>query len=61
PNGVKVFLNKMKQERKDLRILCGKRIAVIGPGTAAVLEEIGIYVDYMPEIYDAAHLAEGLT
>ena len=61
PNGVRVFLNKMKQERKDLRILCGKRIAVIGPGTAAVLEEIGIYVDYMPEIYDATHLAEGLT
>ena len=61
PNGVRVFLEKMKQERKDLRILCGKRIAVIGPGTAAVLEEIGIYVDYMPEIYDAAHLAEGLT
>ena len=61
PNGVKVFLNKMKQERKDLRILYGKRIAVIGPGTAAVLEEIGIYADYMPDIYDAAHLAEGLT
>ena len=61
PNGVRVFLNQMKQERKDIRILCGKRIAVIGPGTASVLEEIGIYVDYMPEIYDAANLAEGLT
>lgn len=61
PNGVRVFLDKMKQERKDLRILYGKRIAVIGPGTAAVLEEIGIYADYMPEVYDAAHLAEGLT
>lgn len=61
PNGVRVFFGKMKQERKDLRILYGKRIAVIGPGTAAVLEEIGIYTDYMPEIYDAAHLAEGLT
>ncbi|MDE7133173.1 MAG: uroporphyrinogen-III C-methyltransferase, partial [Lachnospiraceae bacterium] len=32
PNGVRVFLDKMKQERKDLRILYGKRIAVIGPG-----------------------------
>ena len=61
PNGVRVFLDKLRQRRKDLRTLCGKRIAVIGPGTAAVLEEIGIYVDYMPEIYDAAHLAEGLT
>ena len=61
PNGVKIFLDKMKQERKDLRILHGKRIAAIGPGTATVFEEIGIYVDYIPEIYDVAHLAEGLT
>lgn len=61
PNGVRVFLDKMKQERRDLRILYGKRIAVIGLGTAAVLEEIGIYADYMPKIYDGAHLAEGLT
>ena len=61
PNGVRVFLDKMKQERKDMRILHGKRIAVIGPGTAAALEEIGIYADYIPEVYDAAHLAEGLT
>lgn len=61
PNGVRVFINKMKQERKDLRILGGKRIAVIGPGTAEELERRGIYADYMPEIYDVAHLAEGLT
>ena len=61
PNGVRVFQDKMKQQRKDLRILCGKRIAVIGPGTAAVLAENGIYADYMPECYDALHLAEGLT
>lgn len=61
PNGVRVFLDKMRQERKDLRVLCGKRIAVIGAGTAAVLEEAGIYADYMPEVYDAEHLAEGLA
>ncbi len=61
PNGVRVFFDKMRQERKDLRMLCGKRIAVIGPGTAAVLAENGIYADYMPECYDALHLAEGLT
>lgn len=61
PNGVKVFLDKMKQGRKDLRILHGKRIAAIGPGTAAVFEEMGIYVDYIPEVYDAVHLAEGLA
>ena len=61
PNGVRVFIDKMKQEQKDLRILAGKRIAVIGPGTAAALENNGLLADYMPEAYDAAHLAEGLT
>lgn len=61
PNGVRVFMDKMKQERKDLRILAGKRIAVIGPGTAAALENNGLFADYMPEVYDAAHLAEGLA
>lgn len=61
PNGVRVFADKMKRERKDLRMLAGKRIAVIGPGTAEELERRGLYADYMPAVYDAAHLAEGLT
>ena len=38
-----------------------KRIAVIGPGTARVLEENGIYADYTPKIYNTAHLAKGLA
>lgn len=61
PNGVAVFLDKRKRERKDLRTLNGKRIAVIGAGTAAALEAAGLYADYMPEVYDAGHLAEGLA
>lgn len=61
PNGVKVFLDKLKQERRDLRMLYDKKIAVIGPGTATVLQEAGIYVDYMPRVYDVAHLAHGLA
>lgn len=61
PNGVRVFLDKMRQERKDVRSLFGKRIAVIGAGTADELEMAGIYADYMPEVYDAEHLAEGLA
>lgn len=61
PNGVQVFLEKMRRERRDLRTLSGKRIAVIGPGTAAALEEAGIYADYMPEVYDSVHLAQGLA
>lgn len=61
PNGVRAFLDKMRREQRDLRTLHGNKIAVIGPGTAEALTEVGIYADYMPEVYDAAHLAEGLT
>lgn len=61
PNGVLVFLEQMKRERKDLRMLYGKRIAVIGPGTAEVLEKAGLYADYMPSVYDGEHLAKGLA
>lgn len=61
PNGVQIFLEKMRRERRDLRTLSDKKIAVIGPGTAAVLQEAGIYADYMPEVYDSVHLAQGLA
>ncbi len=61
PNGVKVFLNKMRQERRDLRQLADQKIAVIGPGTAEALQEAGLYADYMPDVYDAEHLARGLA
>lgn len=61
PNGVKIFWEKFKQERRDLRSLSGIRIAVVGPGTAEALEEAGIYADYMPEVYDTVHLAKGLA
>ncbi len=61
PNGVRVFLERMRRERRDLRTLSDKKIAVIGPGTAEAFEEAGIYADYMPPVYDSLHLAEGLA
>lgn len=61
PNGVSVFLDKMRKEGRDLRTLYAKKLAVIGPGTEAALKEAGLYADYMPQVYDAVHLAEGLT
>lgn len=61
PNGIRVFLDKMRQERRDLRSLYHQKIAVIGPGTASVLEESGMCADYMPDIYDVEHLARGLS
>lgn len=61
PNGVRIFLDKLRKERRDLRSIRDNRIAVIGPSTAQELEAAGIYADYMPQSYNAAHLAEGLT
>lgn len=61
PNGVRIFLDQMQRERRDLRSLRDKRIAVIGPGTGKVFEEAGVFPDYMPKEYDAVHLAEGLS
>lgn len=61
PNGVRVFLDKMRWEQRDRRTLSAQKIAVIGSGTAEAFEEAGIYADYMPEIYDSQHLSEGLT
>lgn len=61
PNGVRIFLEKMKQERRDLRTLAGKRIAVIGPGTGETLVESGLIFDLMPEIHDASHLGAALA
>ncbi len=36
--------------------LPGQKIFAVGPHTAGLLEENGISVDYMPDVYDAAHL-----
>lgn len=61
PNGVRVFAEKMRQERRDLRTLAANDIAATGQGTAEALEELGIYADYVPETYDVIHLAQGLA
>lgn len=61
PNGVRLFLEKMRRERLDLRTLAGKRIAVIGPGTGQTLAQSGLLADLMPEIHDARHLGEALA
>ena len=61
PNGVRLFQKKMRHERRDLRGLAGKKIAVIGPGTGEALEESGLFYDLMPQIHDAAHLGAALA
>lgn len=57
PNGAQRFLDALA-EVGDARMLAGVRLAVIGPGTAAVLRSAGLRADLIPERYVAEGLLE---
>jgi uroporphyrinogen III methyltransferase/synthase len=59
--GVEVLLTKLFHTGRDVRELCGLKIAVIGSGTAESFRQRGIRIDYLPETYNARSLAQGLT
>ena len=61
PSGVQVFFDQLKTAGIDIRKLAHLKIAAMGKGTGKELEERGIFVDYMPEIYDAASLGKLLA
>lgn len=48
PNGVKTFFDYFFKAFKDMRDFGGARIAAVGPGTAAKLQELHLRVDLMP-------------
>ena len=60
PAGVEAAWAQLVRMGKDARAFGGVKIAAIGPGTAKALAEHGLTADYLPEVYDAAHLGEGL-
>lgn len=60
PAGVPAALHALEARDKDFRALYGCRFACIGAGTAKELAKYGIRADFVPEQYDAAHLAAGL-
>jgi uroporphyrinogen III methyltransferase / synthase len=49
PNGAELLMAELDRQGLDARILSGTRIAAIGPGTAAVLQDWGIRADLVPE------------
>src|SRR4030095_16491190 len=51
PNGVSMFFDYFFKTFDDLRDIGGVRIAAVGPGTAAKLQELHLKVDLMPEEY----------
>lgn len=61
PGGVEHFFEYLKLQKKDVRCLGDIKLAVIGRGTAAMLEAFGLYADYMPEQYYAGELGKGLS
>ena len=60
PNGVQIFFDYLQKKKIDIRTLAKLKFAVIGTGTAAALEQRGIFASYLPEVYDVEHLARGL-
>ena len=59
--GVEAFFGLLASAGRDVRELGAARVAAIGPATRDALRRHGLRVDYMPDVYDGAHLAEGLA
>lgn len=60
PIGVNVFFEEMKKAGADVRRLGRAKIAAIGKGTKKALEERGLFVDLMPEVFDGESLGKAL-
>ncbi len=59
--GAEALFDAMRTQRVDVRALAGVRFAAVGPETARAVEARGVLVDYVPAVYDGAHLGEGLA
>ncbi len=59
--GVETLFEILAETGRDIRELGRAKIAAIGPATKDALKSHGLKVDYMPEIFDGQHMAEGLA
>ena len=59
--GVEAFFGLLCEAGRDVRELGTARIAAIGKATADALRGHGLRVDYVPEVYDGVHMAEGVS
>lgn len=60
PSGVCIFFEHLF-EKKDMRILSGIKIAVIGEGSKKALRGFGLKADFMPDVYDGKALGQQLA
>ena len=51
----------MRKNNRDVREIGNAKIAAIGKATAEALENHGLKVDFIPEIFDGENLARGLV
>ena len=57
-NGVRIFFEQWKKQKKDMRTLAKHKFAVIGKGTENELEKYGIYADFIPEKFSSEDMAK---
>lgn len=61
PSGVRLFFERMRKKKEDIRMLGGLKLAAIGSATACALEERGLIPTFVPQEYHAAALGGGLA
>lgn len=59
-NGVEMFFGRMKALQQDIRSLSGLKVCAIGPKTKEALENRGLLVEVMPEVFRAEAIVEAL-
>ncbi len=59
--GAELFFDELVRREMDVRALHNVKFAAIGPETARVLSARGVLPSYVPEVYNAEALAEGLA
>lgn len=60
-NGAEIFFSRLNKLKIDIRKLAKIKFAVIGSGTARILENHGIFADIIPESYTSKALANKLA
>jgi len=59
-NGVRFFIQRLRERGRNLELLKKKKICAIGPRTKRELQESGLEVDFTPSVYRAEEVANGL-
>ena len=59
--GVNALFELLSETGRDIREIGNTKISAIGSATKDALNLHGLKVDYMPEIFDGFHMAEGLS